>query len=316
MKKFLVACGVAAMALGMASCDKGQSSSQADAVGSDSLAILMGESQGARFLEMWNQMPDSLKAKFDKDQFIAGMKSVLEHDLTDDNAFLSGVSVAMQSASEMQRLQSANVKFDTDVYLKAFAKAFKADSVDHAALAANNASLQVLMMQAQDAVAKKQQADQENARKQAEAAAQPNIKAGKEYVEKQKKADSNIKTTESGVSYKVEKEGAGAKPGKGDVVSVKYTGKHIDGTTFDSSNGEAREFNIAGVIPGFSEVLQMMAPGAKYVAYIPYDQGYGINGTGNIQPGETLVFEIEMVSVSPRNTPKPAASAAVESVKK
>ena len=147
---------------------------------------------------------------------------------------------------------------------------------------------------------KKREADQQRAIEEQKAAAEPNIKAGKEYVEKQKKADPTIKTTESGLSYKVVKEGTGTKPTKSDRVKVIYTGKHIDGTEFDSSNGQPTEFSLAGVVPGFAEALQLMAPGAKYVVYIPSDLGYGLRGAGDkVKPGETLVFEMELVAVEP-----------------
>lgn len=77
---------------------------------------------------------------------------------------------------------------------------------------------------------------------------------------------------------------------------------------------------MAGVVPGFAEALQLMAPGAKYVVYIPSELGYGVRGAGeNIKPGETLVFELELAAVEPAVTKpaaKPAAAAAIEAAKK
>lgn len=298
MKKIFVTLGVAAMAIGMWSCDKG-GSAQGGAASNDSLSILLGEVQGANYNEMWEQLPDTMKAKLSKDDFIAGFKSVMSRDFEKDRAYVMGASVAMQMANNVAQMTEAGVKFDSNAFINAFAASFKADSVDQAKMREAGSALQVYMSQAQEQMTKKRMEDQQRAMKEAESKAEPNVKAGKEFVEKQKKADPSIKTTEKGVSYKVEKEGTGAKPGKTDKVKVKYVGKHIDGSEFDSSKGEAVEFNVAGVIPGFAEVLQMMAPGAKYVAYIPADQGYGNQGTPNIEPGETLVFEIEMVEVVP-----------------
>lgn len=314
MKKFVVALGVAAMAFGFTSCNNGGSTATSGS-SNDSLAILLGEVQGAEYNGYWEQLPDTLKAKLSKDQFIAGFKSIMERDYKADQAYIMGVSTAMNMLGNVSQLQDAGVKFDKTVYINSFAAQFKADSVDQKAMMQKSLSMQKLMADAQDMILKKRQADQQRAQEEAQKAAEPNIKAGKEYVEKQKAADPSIKTTESGVSYKVVKEGTGAKPKKTDMVKVNYVGKHIDGKVFDQSEGEPRQFGLSGVVPGFSEVIQMMAPGAKYVAYIPSDKAYGNQGMGNdIKPGETLVFEIELVEivdpkakVTPANRPAPAA---------
>ncbi len=301
MKKFIVAFGVAAMALGFAGCNKGGASEgNADnGIQSDSLSMLLGDVQGASYVGYWEQMPDTMKAKLSKDEFIAGFKAVLQKDFNKDQAYLMGMSTAMQVLGNVSQIEDAGVKFNRDEYLAHFSNAFKKDSVNQIEMTVKNEQLTMYMNQVQNLIMEKQQKMQEAALKAAEEKAQPNIEAGKAYVESQKKADPSIKTTESGVSYKVINEGKGEKPGKTDNVKVKYVGKHIDGKEFDSSNGEAVQFNVAGVVPGFGEILQLMAPGAKYVAYIPSDKAYGNNGTGSIEPGETLVFEIEMEEVVP-----------------
>lgn len=302
MKKIIVAFGVAAVALGFASCNKGAENTSAasdNGIQADSLSMLLGDVQGASYLGYWDQMPDTMKAKLSKDEFLAGFKAVMQKDYNKDQAYLMGMSTAMQLLGNVSQMEDAGVKFNRSEYISHFSNAFKQDSVDQAGMTAKNEQLTLYMNEVQGLMMKKQQEMQQQAMKEAEAKAQPNIKAGKEYVEKQKKADPSIKTTESGVSYKVVNEGNGTKPGKTDNVKVKYVGKHINGEEFDSSRGEAVQFNVSGVVPGFGEILQLMAPGAKYVAYIPADKAYGNHGTNNIEPGETLVFEIEMVEVVP-----------------
>jgi FKBP-type peptidyl-prolyl cis-trans isomerase len=89
-------------------------------------------------------------------------------------------------------------------------------------------------------------------------------------------------------------------PGPDDQVRIHYRGTLIDGTEFDSSysRGEPAVFGVGGVIPGFSEGLQLMPVGSKYRFVIPSDLGYGAQGTGgDIGPDATLIFEVEMLEI-------------------
>jgi len=108
-----------------------------------------------------------------------------------------------------------------------------------------------------------------------------------------------IVTTDSGLQYKVVREGKGKQPTATDTVKVHYEGKLADGTKFDSSydRGQPADFPVSGVIPGFSEGLMAMKEGAKYTLYIPADQAYGENGPPSIGPNQALVFEVELVEV-------------------
>lgn len=103
----------------------------------------------------------------------------------------------------------------------------------------------------------------------------------------------------SGVQYKVEKEGKGAKPTAADKVKVNYHGTLIDGTVFDSSvsRGEPATFGVGQVIPGWTEVLQLMPVGSKWTVYIPQDKAYGTQNMGTIKPFSTLIFEIELLDI-------------------
>lgn len=103
----------------------------------------------------------------------------------------------------------------------------------------------------------------------------------------------------SGLQYKVINEGTGENPKPEDVVEVHYTGKLIDGTVFDSSveRGESIKFPLNGVIPGWTEGLQLMKPGAKYTLFIPASLGYGDKATGPIPAGSTLIFDVELISI-------------------
>jgi FKBP-type peptidyl-prolyl cis-trans isomerase len=116
-------------------------------------------------------------------------------------------------------------------------------------------------------------------------------------AENSKKA--GIIITGSGLQYEVITEGTGAKPGRDNTVRVNYEGTFIDGTVFDSSyvRGEPAEFPLSGVIPGWTEGIQLMGEGAKYKFYIPSDLAYGPGGNRSIPPYSPLVFEVELISI-------------------
>lgn len=109
-----------------------------------------------------------------------------------------------------------------------------------------------------------------------------------------------IITTASGLQYEILEEGNGKHPKATDSVKCHYEGCLIDGTVFDSSirRGEPAVFPLNGVISGWTEGVQLMAEGAKYRFYIPYQLAYGANGAGSsIPPYAALIFDIELIAV-------------------
>jgi len=109
-----------------------------------------------------------------------------------------------------------------------------------------------------------------------------------------------VYTTSSGLQYRIIVEGTGRQPEISDSVRVHYTGFLIDGTIFDSSYqyGEPAEFPLRGVIPGWSEGLQLMREGGKSLLFIPSRLAYGSQGAGNvIPPNSVIVFEVELLAV-------------------
>lgn len=111
-----------------------------------------------------------------------------------------------------------------------------------------------------------------------------------------------VKTLPSGLQYKVIEEGSGESPKAEDEVSVLYTGKLLDGTVFDSTakrNNAPAKFKVNRVIKGWTEGLQLMKKGAKYELYIPSELAYGERGTPGIPPNSTLIFEVELLDITP-----------------
>src|SRR5215470_13659448 len=133
---------------------------------------------------------------------------------------------------------------------------------------------------------------------------------GAKFLEDNKKKP-GVKTTASGLQYKMIKEGTGAQPKATDMVTVNYRGTLIDGTEFDSSykRGQPATFPVNGVIKGWTEALQLMKQGSKYQLFIPSTLAYGERAMGpDIGPNATLIFEVELQDVKPPPTAAPQAS--------
>jgi FKBP-type peptidyl-prolyl cis-trans isomerase FklB len=137
--------------------------------------------------------------------------------------------------------------------------------------------------------------------KQAELAkklTETNKKEGEAFLAANKGKD-GVKTTASGLQYKIIKDGNGQMPKATDTVTVNYLGTLIDGTEFDSSykRGEPATFPLNGVIPGWTEALQLMKVGSKWQLFLPAAIAYGERGAGRIGPNATLIFEVELLSI-------------------
>jgi FKBP-type peptidyl-prolyl cis-trans isomerase FkpA len=134
-----------------------------------------------------------------------------------------------------------------------------------------------------------------------EAMTETNRMEGEAYLASNAEND-NVMATDSGLQYEVilEGEAGGAQPSPANQVTIHYRGTLIDGTEFDSSysRGQPATFPVTGVIPGFSEGLQLMTVGSHYRFVIPSDMAYGPQGSGpDIGPNATLIFEIELIEV-------------------
>jgi FKBP-type peptidyl-prolyl cis-trans isomerase len=126
----------------------------------------------------------------------------------------------------------------------------------------------------------------------------PRIDSGNNFLAKNKNKP-GVKVTASGLQYEVITEGTGIKPTAADSVTCHYRGTLLSGFEFDNSynRGEPITFALGGVIPGWTEGLQLMSVGSKYKFYIPYTLGYGAFDYGPIPGGSMLTFEVELLDV-------------------
>ncbi len=200
-----------------------------------------------------------------------------------------------------QNLKAQNIDFDEKTLVASMKDAIEGKSQ------MTKEDIQKAMMKLQESSMKKQQEEGEN-----------NKKKSADFIEKNKTAD-GVKSTASGLQYQVITEGTGPMPKKDDNVKCHYTGTLIDGTKFDSSvdRGQPAEFPVGGVIPGWTEALQMMKVGSKYKLFIPPELAYGPAGRPGIPANSALVFEVELLEiVKPGAAPAAAGAAAKPAPKK
>jgi FKBP-type peptidyl-prolyl cis-trans isomerase len=147
----------------------------------------------------------------------------------------------------------------------------------------------------QDFVSELEGAEREKATAEAEA----NRLTGEKFLA-ENKSQQDVQVTDSGLQYKVLEKTDGPSPDAGDSVKVHYEGRLLDGAVFDSSRerGEPVTFPVEGVIPGWTEALQLMPEGSRYRLFIPPELAYGERGAGDkIGPNQTLVFDVELLEV-------------------
>ena len=277
MKKIFVGAAAVALTIMGVSCKGGVSLKTTE----DSAAYAQGMQEGKRYAEMIS-MSESQGMKMDKEAFLKGFEEALK-DSTKFSYFAGGIT-GSQIAKQLIA-DSVNVKN----YLAAFKLAVKGDST---------AKYMIPDSIAESIVMRAQQIRQERAMKAQEAELEKqfgaNKKKGAAFIEAFKK-EAGVKTTASGLAYKVITEGTGATPTIDDTVKASYVGTLVDGKEFDK--GDDVEFPLRGVIPGWTEILQLMKVGGKLKVVIPQELAYGAHSQSPIEPFSTLVFEIELKEV-------------------
>ena len=196
-----------------------------------------------------------------------------------------------------EKLRQQGLELDPAVFGKAFAESFNGGKT-----AMTDQEMQTLLTAAAQEIRKKQAALQaekgEAAQKEGEAFLTAN------------KAKEGVVALPSGLQYKILKAGTGEKPTLDDTVVCNYKGTLINGTEFDASekHGGPATFPVKGVIPGWTEALQLMPVGSKWQLFVPASLAYGAQGPPDIGPNATLIFEVELVSIQKAAAPAAGAT--------
>jgi FKBP-type peptidyl-prolyl cis-trans isomerase FklB len=193
-----------------------------------------------------------------------------------------------------QGLQKQAVEVDPAILARGFRDAFS-----NGKTLMTEEEAKTVLVAAQTALRKKQQEKQV-------ADAANNKKTGEEFLAANKAKD-GVVTLPSGLQYKVLTEGTGPKPAATDSVLCNYKGTLVDGTEFDSSykRGQPATIPVSGVIKAWTEALQLMPVGSKWELFVPAELGYGERQAGpQIGANSALIFEVELISIQPKEAPK------------
>ena len=286
MKKTTLFAAVIAAA-GLASCSSGtpKANLKSDV---DSLSYMMGitNTQG---LDMYMTQQLGVDTAYMAD-FIRGVQDGAGKTSPKDVAYMAGQQIGQQVSGRMFEMMSERIfagdstqSLDKENFLAGFIAALKKQN-------------KVSMMEANDFVRTHAEAIQAKSLEKKYAA---NKEAGEKFLAENAKKE-GVKTTPSGLQYKVIKEGKGEIPTDSSTVKVHYKGTLIDGTQFDSSydRKEPTTFQANQVIKGWTEALTMMPVGSKWELTIPQELAYGERGAGaSIPPFSTLVFEVELLEI-------------------
>ena len=285
MKKFgFLAAAVAAF--GLASCT-GQAPKAELKTEIDSLSYMMGISN-TQGLQQYVTMQMGVDTTYWAD-FIKGVKEGSKMVSKKEGAYIAGLQIGRQVGADIvDRINQNLFRDDSTMSLNQnnFIAGFFAALEKKNNISTEDAAsyVEVHAKAIQDKAMEAKYAD--------------NKAAGEKFLAENATKE-GVKTTESGLQYKVIKEGKGAIPTDKDKVKVHYKGTLIDGTEFDSSYSrkEPASFGVTGVIKGWTEALKMMPVGSKWELYIPQDLAYGSRNTGKIKPFSTLVFEVELIDI-------------------
>lgn len=282
MKKLIFgAC--AALLMVASACSKGSDNAATTQVPkelSDSVSNYFGHVYGGYVLADFQRYAPGNQDKAYKEDVLKGIQLALNN--MDKDGTVIGMQIGGQLVNQLKAMQEQGVQIDRVKMMKEFRAVFEADTVDMTGIQESSAVLDLLMKQVQNIKSREDQ-EQENA-----------------LMEKIKKDNPDIKTSESGLSYVITEPGTQPTPSDTSMVVVNYVGKLADGTVFDQSQeGQPATFGVNQVIPGFREGLKLLGKGGKATLYIPGNLAYGEQGVpqAGIGPNAMLIFDIEVVDI-------------------
>ncbi len=288
MKKIIFGLAAVAM-LAMGSCSKEQTATTGSNPLTDTISTTFGQYVGANLAMQCADFTPEQKV-----EFLRALQSTLT--TPSGEAAERGTMVGAQMLQTVQQFASHDqIEINRTAMLDGFKEVFNMDSVDYTTVMKYSNDFQT---------ARQNYLEQAQQARAAEAAGSPeaiqNGRIAADYINNLKAQDSSVQTSTSGLVFKIENPGQGEKPNANSTVAVKYTGRHLNGESFDASGDTPATFNLNGVVPGFREGLMQIAKGGKATLYIPGNLAYGPEGMpqAGIGPNEMLVFDVELVDIN------------------
>lgn len=288
MKKIIFGLAAVAM-LAMGSCSKEQTATTGSNPLTDTISTTFGQYVGANLAMQCADFTPEQKV-----EFLRALQSTLT--TPSGEAAERGTMVGAQMLQTVQQFASHDqIEINRTAMLDGFKEVFNMDSVDYTTVMKYSNDFQT---------ARQSYLEQAQQARAAEAAGSPeaiqNGRIAADYINNLKAQDSSVQTSTSGLVFKIENPGQGEKPNANSTVAVKYTGRHLNGESFDASGDTPATFNLNGVVPGFREGLMQIAKGGKETLYIPGNLAYGPEGMpqAGIGPNEMLVFDVELVDIN------------------
>ena len=288
MKKIIFGLAAVAM-LAMGSCSKEQTATTGSNPLTDTISTTFGQYVGANLAMQCADFTPEQKV-----EFLRALQSTLT--TPSGEAAERGTMVGAQMLQTVQQFASHDqIEINRTAMLDGFKEVFNMDSVDYTTVMKYSNDFQT---------ARQSYLEQAQQARAAEAAGSPeaiqNGRIAADYINNLKAQDSSVQTSTNGLVFKIENPGQGEKPNANSTVAVKYTGRHLNGETFDASGDTPATFNPNGVVPGFREGLMQIAKGGKATLYIPGNLAYGPEGMpqAGIGPNEMLVFDVELVDIN------------------
>lgn len=263
---------------------------------SDSLSLRYGAQWGATQNVNIAMLPDAESSKFDKKAYMAGLRNALKAGLTSASA-LDGLLEGVTIGEQLDSYDAIGIYLRRDIVASAFSEHFRGDTLSAEASAAFQEAYDIKVSAVQNLILEKLRTDRRKQLVMNQKIEKENVEAAKEFIDKLTSADSTVVKCDSGLLYKMLRNGKGKKPAKGSTVKLIYGISGPDGRVIDSSRGESVEIPLdESLIPGLFEGLRLMSEGGKAIFYIPYYLGFGRNNT-SVRPGEMIIVEVELVDV-------------------
>ena len=300
MKQTIItAAALAMLALGTASCGKGDGADAAadttlNTAQSDSLCEAYGTMAGGYIASELKTYAESSGDGYDNAEFMKGIQAVVGQERSE--AYLAGIGTGLRVASDIKMMKELGVKVDRDLLIRAIRRQILADSVNMNAVDVAAGYYQTVMQQQQQKAVERQ-----NARRMEAPEAVQNQKTAEAFIARLKKENPEFKETAEGLGYIITNPGDANHPSTASTVKVDYTGSLLDGKVFDK--GEGATFPLAGVVPGFRDAGKMLGVGGEGTFYLPGKLAYGVDGQpqAGIGPNEMLVFKIRLVEIAPES---------------